>query len=92
MRHRASRDAHHIDASRCDPVEDHVVWETNAPDTPIAIFPRERPTIPAGEAIAKCEAPRGKPIHYVRPDGSAKPERLVHGALRSAATLRQVKA
>jgi Ni,Fe-hydrogenase III large subunit len=46
------------------------------PDTPIAFFPHERPSIPAGEAIAKCEAPRGELIYYVRTDGSNKPERV----------------
>jgi Ni,Fe-hydrogenase III large subunit len=46
------------------------------PDTPIAFFSHERPTIPAGEAVAKCEAPRGELIYYVRTDGSTKPERV----------------
>jgi Ni,Fe-hydrogenase III large subunit len=46
------------------------------PVTPIAFFPHERPTIPPGEAIAKCEAPRGELIYYVRTDGSTKPERV----------------
>lgn len=34
------------------------------------------PDIPAGEAIAKSEAPRGELIYYLRTDGSDKPERL----------------
>ncbi len=36
----------------------------------------ERPPIPAGEAIAKCEAPRGELIYYVRMMDSPKPERV----------------
>lgn len=36
----------------------------------------ERPPIPAGEAIAKCEAPRGELIYYVRMADSPKPERV----------------
>lgn len=36
----------------------------------------ERPPIPAGEAIAKCEAPRGELIYYVRMTDSPKPERV----------------
>jgi ech hydrogenase subunit E len=39
-------------------------------------FPEERPEIPAGEAVARCEAPRGELIYYVRTDGSPKPERV----------------
>jgi Ni,Fe-hydrogenase III large subunit len=38
--------------------------------------PVDRPSVPAGEAIAKCEAPRGELIYYVRTDGSQKPERI----------------
>lgn len=38
--------------------------------------PRERPDVPAGQAIAKCEAPRGELIYYVRTDGSRCPERV----------------
>lgn len=34
------------------------------------------PDIPAGEAIAKSEAPRGELIYYARTNGSAVPERL----------------
>ncbi|MDR3440688.1 nickel-dependent hydrogenase large subunit [Telmatospirillum sp.] len=34
------------------------------------------PEIPAGESIAKSEAPRGELIYYLRTDGSDKPERL----------------
>lgn len=36
----------------------------------------ERPSIPVGEAIAKCEAPRGELIYYVRISDSPKPERV----------------
>ena len=35
-----------------------------------------RPAIPPGEAIAKCEAPRGELIYYVRITDSPKPERV----------------
>ena len=38
--------------------------------------PAERPEIPAGEAVAKCEAPRGELIYYVRTNGAPKPERV----------------
>ncbi|NLH81890.1 MAG: carbon monoxide-induced hydrogenase [Phyllobacteriaceae bacterium] len=34
------------------------------------------PTIPAGEAIAKTEAPRGEVVYYLKTDGSERPERL----------------
>jgi ech hydrogenase subunit E len=36
----------------------------------------ERPPIPPGEAIAKCEAPRGELIYYVRMTDSPRPERV----------------
>jgi ech hydrogenase subunit E len=36
----------------------------------------ERPSIPVGEAIGKCEAPRGELIYYVRMTDSPKPERV----------------
>ncbi|MBV8045694.1 MAG: nickel-dependent hydrogenase large subunit [Paludibacterium sp.] len=45
------------------------------PDGP-TIDSRERPSIPAGEAIARCEAPRGELIYYVRMGDSPKPERV----------------
>ncbi len=44
------------------------------PDGPIAID--SIPEIPAGEAIAKSESPRGELIYYLRTDGSDKPARL----------------
>jgi membrane-bound hydrogenase subunit alpha len=44
------------------------------PDGPIAVkAPRK---IPAGEAISRYEAPRGEDIHYVKANGSDKPERV----------------
>lgn len=46
------------------------------PDGPTTALRTERPTIPAGEAIAKCEAPRGELIYYVRIADSPKPERV----------------
>jgi ech hydrogenase subunit E len=36
----------------------------------------ERPPIPVGEAIGKCEAPRGELIYYVRMTDSPRPERV----------------
>lgn len=45
------------------------------PDGPTA--PAERPDeFPAGESVAKCEAPRGELIYYVRTNGSDRPERV----------------
>lgn len=44
------------------------------PDGPIAIrAPRK---IPSGEAVSRYEAPRGEDMHYVKSDGSEKPERV----------------
>jgi NADH-quinone oxidoreductase subunit D len=46
----------------------------NMPDGPIAIkVPRK---IPAGEALSRYEAPRGEDVHYVKSNGSEKPERV----------------
>ena len=45
------------------------------PDGP-TIDSRERPAIPAGEAVTRCEAPRGELIYYVRMGDSPKPERV----------------
>lgn len=45
------------------------------PDGPISCT-GERPPIPSGEAIAKCEAPRGELIYYVRTIDSPRPERV----------------
>jgi NADH-quinone oxidoreductase subunit D len=44
------------------------------PEGPIAVkAPRK---IPAGEAVSRYEAPRGENIHYVKSNGSEKPERV----------------
>jgi len=44
------------------------------PDGPITVkVPRK---IPAGEAISRYEAPRGEDVHYVKSNGSEKPERV----------------
>jgi len=44
------------------------------PDGPIAIkAPRK---IPAGEAFSRYEAPRGEDVHYVKSNGTEKPERV----------------
>ncbi|MDR1727002.1 MAG: nickel-dependent hydrogenase large subunit [Acidobacteriota bacterium] len=46
----------------------------NLPDGPIAAkAPRK---IPAGEAVSRYEAPRGEDVHYVRGNGTEKPERV----------------
>lgn len=34
------------------------------------------PPVPAGEAVARSEAPRGELIYYLKTDGSDKPERM----------------
>ncbi|MCX5665930.1 MAG: nickel-dependent hydrogenase large subunit [Candidatus Omnitrophica bacterium] len=44
------------------------------PEGPIAVkAPRK---IPAGEAVSRYEAPRGENMHYVKSNGSDKPERV----------------
>lgn len=44
------------------------------PDGPIAVrAPRK---IPAGEATSRYEAPRGEDVHYVRSNGTDKPDRV----------------
>ncbi|MDD2679777.1 MAG: nickel-dependent hydrogenase large subunit [Candidatus Omnitrophica bacterium] len=46
----------------------------NLPQGPIAIrAPRK---IPAGEALSRYEAPRGEDVHYVKANGTEKPERV----------------
>jgi membrane-bound hydrogenase subunit alpha len=46
----------------------------NIPDGPIAIkSPRK---MPIGEALSRYEAPRGEDIHYVKSNGTDKPERV----------------
>jgi membrane-bound hydrogenase subunit alpha len=44
------------------------------PDGPIAVKAPRR--IPEGEAVSRYEAPRGEDVHYVRGNGSEKPERV----------------
>ncbi len=47
---------------------------TQLPEGPIAVkAPRK---IPAGEAVSRYEAPRGENMHYVKSNGSDKPERV----------------
>ena len=46
----------------------------NLPDGPITVrAPRK---IPAGEALSRYEAPRGEDVHYVKSNGTDKPERV----------------
>lgn len=46
----------------------------NMPDGPVALkMPRK---VQAGEAVSRYEAPRGEDIHYVRANGTDKPERV----------------
>ena len=46
----------------------------NLPDGPIAVkAPRK---IPAGQALSRYEAPRGEDVHYVKANGTDKPERV----------------
>jgi NADH-quinone oxidoreductase subunit D len=46
----------------------------NMPDGSIVVkAPRK---IPAGEAISRYEAPRGEDVHYVKSNGTEKPERV----------------
>ena len=46
----------------------------NLPEGPIAVrAPRK---IPVGEAVSRYEAPRGEDLHYVKSNGSDKPERV----------------
>ena len=46
----------------------------NIPDGPITVkAPRK---IPAGEAVSRYEAPRGEDVHYVKANGTEKPERV----------------
>jgi membrane-bound hydrogenase subunit alpha len=44
------------------------------PEGPIAVKAPRR--IPAGEALARYEAPRGEDVHYVKGNGTDKPERV----------------
>jgi len=44
------------------------------PDGPVAVkAPRK---IPVGEAVSRVEAPRGEDVHYVRGNGTDKPDRV----------------
>ena len=46
----------------------------NIPEGPIAVkAPRK---IPSGEAVSRYEAPRGEDVHYVKANGTEKPERV----------------
>jgi NADH-quinone oxidoreductase subunit D len=46
----------------------------NLPEGPIVVkAPRK---IPAGEAVTRYEAPRGEDLHYLRSNGTEKPERV----------------
>lgn len=46
----------------------------NLPEGPISVkMPRK---IQAGEAVARYEAPRGEDVHYVRANGTDKPDRV----------------
>jgi len=44
------------------------------PDGPVAVRARRR--VPAGEVVARSEAPRGEVFYYIRSDGSDKPARI----------------
>jgi NADH-quinone oxidoreductase subunit D len=44
------------------------------PDGPLAVKAPRR--IPAGEAFSRYEAPRGEDVHYVKANGTEKPERV----------------
>ncbi len=46
----------------------------NMPDGPIAV--KVPAKIPTGEAFSRYEAPRGEDIHYVRSNGTDRPERV----------------
>jgi membrane-bound hydrogenase subunit alpha len=46
----------------------------NLPDGPVAAKAPRR--VPAGEALSRYEAPRGEDVHFVRANGSDKPERV----------------
>ncbi len=46
----------------------------NMPDGPVTVrAPRK---IPAGEALGRYEAPRGEDVHFVKSNGTEKPERV----------------
>ena len=46
----------------------------NLPDGPLDVkFPRK---VPEGETVSRYEAPRGEDVHYVKANGTDKPERV----------------
>ncbi len=46
----------------------------NLPDDGLSVkFPRK---VPAGQALSRTEAPRGEDIHYIRSNGTDKPDRV----------------
>ena len=46
----------------------------NLPDGPLAVaFPRK---LPVGEVLSRTEAPRGEDMHYIRSNGTDKPDRV----------------
>ena len=46
----------------------------NIPEGPVSVSAARR--VPPGEAVSRCEGPRGEVLYYVRSDGSQKPARL----------------
>jgi membrane-bound hydrogenase subunit alpha len=44
------------------------------PDGPVVVKAKRK--IPAGEALSRYEAPRGEDVHYVKGNGTEKPERV----------------
>ncbi len=46
----------------------------NIPDGPLSVRAPRR--IPAGEAVSRYEAPRGEDMHYIKSNGTDKPERV----------------
>jgi NADH-quinone oxidoreductase subunit D len=47
---------------------------TELPDGPLTVRAPRR--VPPGEAVSRCEAPRGELIYYIRSDGSERPARV----------------
>ncbi|MCX5748911.1 MAG: nickel-dependent hydrogenase large subunit [Candidatus Saganbacteria bacterium] len=46
----------------------------NIPDTPLAVKTSRR--VPEGEVLSRYETPRGELIHYIKSNGTDKPERV----------------
>jgi len=44
------------------------------PEGPLTVHAPRR--VPAGEAVSRCEAPRGELIYYIHSDGSDQPARV----------------